>query len=125
MPAMKFDPNSPIWLQVATDLETNIAAGRILPGDKLPGGRELALSYSINPNTAARIYQELEREGVCMTRRGTGTFVTEREDRIQTMKDHMARQAADRFLAELAGLGFSREEAVQWLLKEEDVNDHE
>ena len=122
---MNFDPMSQIWLQVATRLKQQIVTGGLPPGSKLPGGRDLALQYGINPNTAARIYQELEREGVCMTRRGTGTFVTEREDRIQTMKEHMARQAADRFLAELAGLGVSREEAVQWLLKEEDVNDYE
>ena len=122
---MNFDPMTPIWAQVETHLKQRIVTGELPPGSKLPGGRDLALEYGINPNTAARIYQELEREGVCMTRRGTGTFVTEREDRIQTMKDHMARQAADRFLAELAGLGVSRKEAVQWLLKEEDVNDHE
>ena len=61
---MQFDPNSPIWLQVMTAIKTDIAAGRIKPGDKLPGGRELAVTYSINPNTAARVYQELEKEGV-------------------------------------------------------------
>ena len=122
---MNFDPMTPIWAQVATHLKQRIVTGELPPGSKLPGGRDLALEYGINPNTAARIYQELEREGVCMTRRGTGTFVTEREDRIRAMKEHMARQAANRFLAELAGLGISREEAVQWLQKEEKPDDYE
>ena len=122
---MNFDPMTPIWVQVATHLKQRIVTGELPPGSKLPGGRDLALEYGINPNTAARIYQELEREGVCMTRRGTGTFVTEREDRIRVMKEHMARQATDRFLAELAGLGISREEAIEWLQKEEKSNDNE
>ena len=122
---MNFDPMTPIWAQVATHLKQRIVTGELPPGSKLPGGRDLALEYEINPNTAARIYQELEREGVCTTRRGTGTFVTEQADRIRVMKEHMARQAADRFLAELAGLGISRREAIQWIQKEERPNDNE
>lgn len=71
---MQFDPMSPIWLQVMTALKTDIAVGKRLPGEKLPGGRDLALAFSINPNTAARVYQELEKEGLCETRRGMGTY---------------------------------------------------
>ena len=74
---MNFDPMSPIWLQVAIRIKQQIVTGELPPGSKLPGGRDLAMQYGINPNTAARIYQELEREGLCATQRGLGTFVTE------------------------------------------------
>ena len=73
---MQYDPNTPIWLQVMTLLKTDIVTGKSAPGSKLPGGRDLALKYTINPNTAARVYQELEKAGLCETRRGLGTFVT-------------------------------------------------
>ena len=116
---MKFDPNSPIWLQVATDLETNIAAGRILPGDKLPGGRELALSYSINPNTAARVYQELEKKRLCATRRGMGTFGTEDGERIAALREEMAGKAIADFLRKMENLGISRQEALEFIRKGE------
>ena len=115
---MNFDPMKPIWLQVATKLKQEIASGARAPGSKLPGGRDLALSFGINPNTAVRIYQELEREGVCRTRRGLGTFVTEDEGRIRLMKEEMARSAVERVIGELAGLGFSREEAAKIILEE-------
>ena len=122
---MNFDPMSPIWLQVATRLKQQIVTGELPPGSKLPGGRDLALQYGINPNTAARIYQEMEREGLCRTQRGLGTFVTESRETIEALREEMARQAVSRFLADLAGLGLSREEAVRLIQKEEIEHDHE
>ena len=122
---MNFDPMSPIWLQVATRLKQQIVTGDLPPGSKLPGGRDLALQYGINQNTAARIYQEMEREGLCRTQRGLGTFVTESRETIEALREEMARQAVSRFLADLAGLGLSREEAVRLIQKEEIEHDHE
>ena len=122
---MKFDPMSPIWLQVATRIKQQIVTGDIPPGAKLPGGRELALQYNINPNTAARIYQELEREGLCSTQRGLGTFITQSRETIEALREELARLAVSRFLSDLAGLGLTREDAVELIQKEEIKNDHE
>ena len=122
---MNFDPMSPIWLQVATRLKQQIVTGELPPGSKLPGGRDLALQYGINPNTAARIYQELEREGLCLTQRGLGTFVTESRETIEALREEMARQAVSRFLSDLTGLGLTRKDAVELIQKEETENDHQ
>ncbi len=116
---MQYDPNSPIWLQVMTAMKTDIVTGRRAPGEKLPGGRELALQYTINPNTAARVYQELEKEGLCETKRGLGTFVTGDAARIAALRAEMARQAAGRFLKDMEKLGISRREAAQMILEED------
>ena len=116
---MEFDPMKPIWAQVARQLKQQIVSGALAPGSKLPGGRDLALQYGINPNTAARIYQELEREGVCATRRGIGTYITEDEEKIRSLRESMIREALERFLSDLAGLGIRREEALVRLQKEE------
>ena len=121
---MNFDPMSPIWLQVATRIKQQIVTGQLPPGSKLPGGRDLALQYGINPNTAARIYQELEREGLCLTQRGLGTFVTESREAVEALREEMARQAVSRFLSDLTGLGLTREDAVRLIQKEETENDH-
>ncbi len=117
---MQFDPNRPIWLQVKTAIQTDIVTGKRPPGDKLPGGRDLALACAINPNTAARVYQELEREGLCETRRGLGTFVTEDAERIAALRRDMAGQAVREFLDRMALLGVSPKEASEMLLKQED-----
>ena len=115
---MDFEPNRPIWLQVMNALETDIVTGKRPPGDKLPGGRELALQFAINPNTAARVYQELERAGLCETRRGLGTYVTEDTERLRHLRDSMAQDALRRFLKSLEGLGMTPRDAMQ-MLKEE------
>ena len=122
---MNFDPMTPIWLQVSIQLKRQIVTGELPPGAKLPGGRDLALTYGINPNTAARIYQELEREGICVTRRGLGTFVTESEEMIRKLKKEMAQQAVRRFLSDLNGLGLGRKDAIELIQREETTDDHQ
>ena len=122
---MNFDPMSPIWLQIAIRIKQQIVTGELPPGSKMPGGRDLAMQYGINPNTAARIYQELEREGLCATQRGLGTFVTESRETIETLREEMACQAVSRFLSDLAGLGLTRKDAIELIQKEEINNDHE
>ena len=122
---MNFDPMSPIWLQVATRIKQQIVTGDLPPGSKLPGGRDLALQYGINPNTAARIYQELEREGLCLTQRGLGTFVTESRETVEALREEMARKAVSHFLSDLAGLGLTRKDAVELIQKEENHHDYE
>ena len=47
---MQYDLSRPIYEQVAMDLLKDILNGKLLPGEKLPSGRELALRYEINPN---------------------------------------------------------------------------
>ena len=89
-------------------------------GRKAAGGRDLALQFSINPNTAARVYQELEKKGLCSTRRGMGTYVTEDTARIFALREEIAGQAVCQFLDTMELLGISRHEAAQWLLKKED-----
>ena len=119
---MDYDPMSPIWLQVVNRIKGSIVTGAIGPGEKLPGGRDLALQFSINPNTAARVYQELEREGLCETRRGMGTYVTENRETISALRAQMASEAADRFFRDLAALGMDHDDAIRFLNERKDTD---
>ena len=119
---MQFDPMIPIWLQVMEDLEVGIITGKHPPGSKLPGGRETAVQYGINPNTAARVYQELEKLGLSETRRGLGSFVTEDEALIARVREQLAGKAVDRCVRDLARLGVDRSAAIQMLLEREEKN---
>ena len=116
---MEFNAAAPIWMQVATCIKTDMVTGRLSPGDKLPGGRDLALTYTINPNTAARVYQELEKEGLVETRRGMGTYVTASADKIAALRVAMARTAVTDYLNRMTALGFTRPEAIHLIDKEE------
>ena len=122
---MEYVSSSPIWLQVMTDLERQIVTGKRPPGSKLPGGRDLAVEYGINPNTASRVYQELEKSGLCETRRGLGTFVTENGERIAALKRHLARETIRSFLDRMEKLGFTREETENMIRMENGIEEEE
>ena len=68
------DP-TPIYAQLERGLRAAIATGRLRAGDQLPTVRQLAVDLRVNANTVARVYAELERCGVLLTRRGVGSFV--------------------------------------------------
>jgi DNA-binding transcriptional regulator YhcF (GntR family) len=69
------DGEIPIGVQLAWALRARIGDGRLAPGRRLPGLRELAEMLGINANTARTVYQRLEQEGLIDSRQGTGTFV--------------------------------------------------
>lgn len=69
----------PLYLQLKDQIKTAVAGGVLKPGDRLPPVRELALALTVNPNTIARAYSELEREGLLSSEQGRGTFVRSAE----------------------------------------------
>jgi GntR family transcriptional regulator len=114
---MEFKTNIPIYLQVIEDIKQKIIAGTLPLGSKLPSSRELAIEYQINPNTAARIYSEMESMGLSYTRRGIGTFVTEDDRVIDDLKKERIEEIIQSFDEQLTGMGFSQDEILE-LLKE-------
>ena len=77
---MLFRPNPssgvPIYLQLMEQVKHAIETGALRPGEQLPGIRPLAEELVINPNTVAKVYRELEHEGVIELRHGAGAFVS-------------------------------------------------
>jgi GntR family transcriptional regulator len=65
----------PIYLQLMEQVKHAIETGALRPGEQLPGIRPLAEELVINPNTVAKVYRELEHEGVIELRHGAGAFV--------------------------------------------------
>ena len=116
---MEYNSSLPIYLQAANSIKRDIVIGKLSPGAKLPSVRDLAVEYTINPNTVSRVYKELEMEGVCFTRRGRGTFVTEDPERVQQLKEEMAGALIREFLEGMEQLGFSRAQAIGLLEKEQ------
>jgi GntR family transcriptional regulator len=68
----------PIFRQIMHQVQRSVAAGHLKVGEQLPAVRSLAETLVLNPNTVARAYQELIREGLLESRAGRGVFVAER-----------------------------------------------
>ena len=109
---MDYKANIPIYLQVIDDIKKRILTGEIKLGDKLPSTRELAVQYTVNPNIAARIYNELEQCGLCYTKRGLGTFVSEDVHLIDTLKAELSSEMIETFISGMTSLGFSKDEII-------------
>jgi GntR family transcriptional regulator len=107
---------APIYQQIVEQVREGVARGTLSPGDRLPSVRDLARTLVVNPNTIARAYTELEREGTLVTRPGLGVFVAEPNQEL-TRKSRQRRlvEGMDRFLTEAVHLGFSAEEVRRLL----------
>jgi GntR family transcriptional regulator len=78
MPAvLTVDPRSgvPIYLQIIEQIKRSIALGVLQAGEQLPTVKQLAIDLTVNPNTVARAYRDLERDQVIETAPGRGSFV--------------------------------------------------
>ncbi len=106
----------PIYAQLDRRIRSAIAAGRLQPGEQLPTVRQLAVDLRINANTVARVYAQLERDGVLQTRRGVGSFIAEPTARAAQLGDDVRHESLQRLiqglLAEAGSLGFSTEDVM-------------
>src|SRR5881296_1135536 len=105
---------TPIYAQLDRALRAAIAAGRLRPGDQLPTVRHLAVDLRVNANTVARVYTDLERDGVLETRRGVGSFVRAGPAEARSPDEHSRRLTAfvTRILGDAASAGFMLDEVV-------------
>jgi GntR family transcriptional regulator len=98
-----------------------VAAGRLAPGEEVPSIRALAEQLTINPNTVARAYLELEHTGIVTKRNGTGTFVSEvRALMPQREKIRILASRADALLTEARQLDVDLAEIIK-LLRERNA----
>ena len=109
---MEYNTASPIYLQVINELKKRMVKGELKPGEKMPSNRKLAVLFKVNQNTAARIYREMESMGLCYTKRGIGTFVSEEDDMISGLKKEMAEELVRNFMQEMEDLGFQKGDII-------------
>lgn len=99
----------PIYLQIEAQVKQAVAAGALERDEAMPSIRQLAAELRVNPNTVARAYTNLEREGVIRTVPGGGTFVagrttglvkTEKMRRVRPIATQLAVEAKQMELTE-------------------------
>lgn len=102
------DPSNgvPIFMQIVQQVKYKIACGALKEGDRLPSVREMAGKLRINPNTVAKSYAELERDGIIVAKKGMGCFVAEigeksssikRNERLKLVSQHLERAVTEAY----------------------------
>jgi GntR family transcriptional regulator len=106
----------PIYRQLVAQIREAIARGRLLPDMRLPSVRDLSRQLVINPNTVARVYTELERDGMLNTRPGLGVFVAQHKtDLTKRVRKERLTALVDSLLTEAVHLGFAADEVMALL----------
>ena len=123
MPTFLVDSTSPtpIYAQLDRSIRAAIATGELGVGAQLPTVRQLAVDLAVNANTVARVYAQLERDGMLETRRGVGTFVRESPSpqAARAHRERELRELIQRFVGDAALLGFTLPELISQLRNEE------
>ncbi|MBR6872663.1 MAG: GntR family transcriptional regulator [Ruminococcus sp.] len=93
---ISIDPSdkAPIFEQICKSVCRDIAAGVLCEGDRLPSARELAKLLQLNPNTVAKAYGMLERDGIIYSVQGKGCFVAKHEGKANEKLTENFRAAA-------------------------------
>ncbi|MEO1483597.1 MAG: GntR family transcriptional regulator [Myxococcota bacterium] len=87
-----WDEGQPIYRQITEVLITRILDGAYPEGELLPSVRQVADEFSVSPLTAAKVFQELDKDNLTVKRRGIGTEVR------PGARERMIKQERERFL---------------------------
>jgi GntR family transcriptional regulator len=124
--AFRLDLHSgvPVYRQLIDRITEGIASGMLTAGDQLPTVRQVAVDLSINPNTVARAWRELEIRGVLETQQGTGTFISRqkvRRDEVERQR-HLSQLVSD-FVARAGAAGLTVTDLVEQLRELQNETD--
>ena len=72
----------PVFKQLVEHIRRKVQTGELGAGEMLPSIRRFSAAYGIGRNTVAAAYEQLAAEGVCETRRGSGTVVSAGADAL-------------------------------------------
>lgn len=101
-----------IYRQLIEHFELEIASGRLEKGARIDSIRDLALQFKVNPNTVQKALSELERDGLILTDRTNGKFVTEDTELINKLAHNLANSIVEVFVDSTKTLGLDKNEAI-------------
>lgn len=88
---MIFLDDQPIFVQIADWICDRILDGTYPTDANIPSVRELAVIMEVNPNTAMRAIERLQRDGLIYPKRGIGYYVD------ASAREYILKQRIERF----------------------------
>ncbi len=103
--------STPIYKQITDQVRLAVATGRLTVADQLPSVRALAEELVLNPNTVARAYADLAREGLIEARAGRGVFVIQKRKVFSRVEGRRRLEPLiDTLIGEALAMDFTPEE---------------
>lgn len=113
---LALDDRMPIYRQIIIQFSRAFVRGDIKPGERIPSIRELSSLLKVNANTIQRAYQEMERDELINSKRGTGYFFTEDLKMAEEIRKKLATDSLCRFVEEMCALGCTNKEIIDELV---------
>jgi GntR family transcriptional regulator len=107
----------PFYRQIIDQVLLAVADGRLKAGTQLPTVRQLAVDLSVNLNTVAKAYREMEIRGIVQTQQGTGTFIAARAGAKTREKRKALQDLLDRTIANGEALGIPIDDLLEALVE--------
>jgi len=115
---LRINPGSavPVYEQLKRQIKLCIVSGKYPQNHRMPSIRQLAAQLTINPNTIAKVYRQLETEGFLHSKTGSGFFVLFKKEYLGLARKKLLAEITDEFVTMVIELGFSPEELMNTML---------
>ena len=105
----------PVYQQIMDQIKRDIAMGRLIKNEKLPTVRQLAGQITINPNTIAKAYRQLEQEGIIVTKAGAGAFVANLDSNLsRSVRKKLISEELERIAVEAYHMQIDSQTLLDW-----------
>jgi len=109
----RIDPDNgvAIYDQIARQVKYAVANGALRAGELVPSVRELAMLLTVNPNTVAKAYRDLQNESVLEAMRGEGLRVSRQAvERCRKARQRLLEERISAVATEALQSGLAEEE---------------
>lgn len=107
-----FNNDKPVYIQIVEEIKIKIITGEYTAGQRIPSVRELAEEARVNPNTMQKALAQTEREGLILSMRTSGKYITNDTEKINSLKSETAEKETDSYLQKMFKLGFNQNEII-------------
>ena len=111
-----------IFIQIAETIKDRILSGEYAVNERIPSVRDVAVEVEVNPNTAMKAFELLQREELIYNKRGMGYFVSPEAPAkiIEGRKALLKEVTLPELFHEMTLLGISPEEIMEGYKKYRD-----
>ena len=74
---MSINRRNPLYAEIREDIKSQIAAGGMATGDRIPSTSELKQHYGVSAITVRRAIEDLVRDGILVGHQGAGVYVND------------------------------------------------
>ena len=104
-----------VYLQIIDQVKRDVALGRLAREERLPTVRQLSQQLTINPNTIAKAYRQLEQEGIIVTRAGAGAFIANLDSVLsKAVRRKLICDELERIVVEAFHMQIDKETMTDW-----------